>query len=53
MTPPCYKCGNADVVRLSTRQVVYCTDCNKFTRWRLKPGQRRLISSNRGDRKNV
>lgn len=50
MTPACWNCANPDVVRLSTRQVVYCTDCNKFTRWRLKPGQRRLIGSNREDR---
>ena len=52
MTPICWKCKNKKVVKFSTLQVVYCTDCNKFTRWRLKPGQRPLVSSNRGDRKN-
>lgn len=50
MTPPWWKCKSPDVVRISTRQVVYCPDCNAYTRWRLKPGQRRLINSQRGDK---
>lgn len=51
MTPPCWKCSNAECIRLSTRQVVYCPDCNTYTRWRLKPGQRPLINSQRGDKR--
>lgn len=49
--PACNNCGNPDVVRLSSYQVVLCRDCRTETRWPLKEDQAPLINSNRGDRK--
>lgn len=49
--PACSNCGNRDVVRLSSYQVVLCPDCKTETPWPLKDGQAPLINSNRGDRK--
>lgn len=51
LNPPCQKCGNPEVVRLSTYQVVFCPDCNSETPWPLKEHQKPLINSSRGDKK--
>lgn len=52
MTLQCPKCGNPDVIRMSSLRIIHCVDCHTESPWPLKDGQKPLISSNRGDRKN-
>lgn len=51
MTLQCPKCGNPDVVRMSSLRIIHCPDCHTESPWPLKDGQKPLINTNRGDRK--
>jgi ribosomal protein L37AE/L43A len=51
MTLQCPKCGNPDVIRMSSLRIIHCPDCHTESPWPLKDGQKPLIGSNRGDRK--
>lgn len=51
MTTKCPKCGNPEVVRMSSLRIIYCVDCHTESPWPLKDGQKPLIGSARGDRK--
>lgn len=48
----CPSCGNTNLVRLSSHQIMICTDCDLDIPWLLKDGKKPTVASSRGDRRN-
>lgn len=48
---PCHDCG-APLVSLSSLSRRICSGCKREQAWELEEGQKPLINTSRGDRKN-
>jgi len=49
----CDKCGDTHFIRFSSLQKKRCAACGAEYPWRLKPGQRPIVTSSRDKRKTT
>lgn len=52
-TKICEKCGSSALSEMRGAFIKKCTVCNHEMNWPLDEGQKPLLGSNRGDRRNV